>query len=682
MTWKVGSFNNIPRHAGDMQWDNEPSAGDAFVAPNGDDANDATAEAPVATVEEAMQAIDGEPATIWLRGGIHRRSEPLQLRPRDVPLRIAAYPDEQPVITGATVLTDWEETTINGVDCWRTSVESDRTFRTLFVDGERRHPPRLPKAVDAVFDDDEIVRENAGRFYAFESAPDEDGARRFRPEPGSIDPTWHDLESVDVVTMAKWYDERAPIEDVTVDADGQVTDVTLAFRPYDTKEWPGRIYYVENVREALTEPGEFYLDRETAECYYVPYPDETLDAVTITAPHVRELVRIVGDPIDRPVTNLTLSGLTIAETDWAHWQRPDWITGQSAAPTTAAVRLRGVKDLTIEDCTISTVGEYGLALREGCRGISIQGCEFADLGAGAIKLGSYANDPHAADARTERIQILDNHLHHGGRVFHLGAGILAMDVSRVRIAYNHIHDFYYTGVSCGWNWGYADSVAWENTIERNHIHDLGKRLLSDMGGVYTLGVQPGTTITGNRIHDVRAREYGAWGIYPDEGSSHILVEGNLVYDVDNEPFGQHFGRENIVRHNVFAFGGTGIVRLSRAENHVAFTCERNVFLTDGAPVVTDGYGWSVADAIDGSGPPGIISDLNVWWRTDGEAPTVGDGLSFDDWQAAGFDRHATVTDPGVTDATARDFRPNADSPLHEWRVDCSPLDPATVGPRR
>ena len=665
-----------------MQWEHEPVPGDVVVAPDGDDAADGTTDAPVATIERAMAMTDGESATIWLRDGVHRRHEPLQVRPRGTPLRIAAYPDERPVIAGATELTGWQAAELDGVDCWRTTVDADRTFRTLFVDGDRRHPPRLPKAVDAVLNDGELVDQDASRFFAFQDAPDEDGARRFTPEPGSIDPTWHDLESVDVVTMAKWYDERAPIEDVSVDPAGQATEVTLAFRPYDTKEWPGRIYYVENVREALTEPGEFYLDRTEGACYYVPYPDEELGEVTITAPHVRELVRVVGDPTDRPVSELTLTGLTFAETDWAHWQRPDWITGQSAAPTTAAVRFRGVEDVHVVDCTIRGVGEYGLGFREGCREVTVKGCELTDLGAGAIKLGSYGNDPHAADARTERIELLDNHLHDGGRVFHLGAGILAMDVSRVRIAYNHIHDFYYTGVSCGWNWGYADSVAWENIIERNHIHDLGKRLLSDMGGVYTLGVQPGTTIRGNRIHDVRAREYGAWGIYPDEGSSHVLVEGNLVYDVDNEPFGQHFGRENVVRYNVFAFGGTGIVRLSRAEEHIAFTAERNVLLSDGAPMVNDGYGWSVADAVDGTGPDGIISDLNVWWQLDGGTPTVGEDVSLAEWQEAGFDRHSTVTEPGFSDPANREFRLTADSPLHDMGFECPPLDPEIVGPRR
>jgi len=193
--------------------------------------------------------------------------------------------------------------------------------------------------------------------------------------------------------------------------------------------------------------------------------------------------------------------------------------------------------------------------------------------------------------------------------------------------------FYYTGISIGWTWDYGPSLASNNLVEFNHVHHIGAQsdgdgpTLSDMGGIYTLGKQPGTRIVNNLWHDVAGRSYGGWGIYHDEGSSGILDQSNLVYRTTHGGFHQHYGETNILLNNIFAFARDHQIQRSRPESHPSFTFETNIVYFDSGVLL--GGDWS--------GDQYVI-DRNLYWDArSGTNSMPFAGMSLEKWRERGHD---------------------------------------------
>ncbi|MEI9980565.1 MAG: right-handed parallel beta-helix repeat-containing protein [Edaphobacter sp.] len=605
-------------------------------------------QGPIKTLAEARDAARAQrrsgitgPITITVRAGTYFLPQTLILGPEDSDTIWEAAHGEHPVISGGRIISGWTKT--SGA-AW-TADAPGPYFRQLFVNGTRATRPRTPN--------DTFFR------FAGNGTPHAPLQLHFRGK--DIKPEWANQPDVEVVGFMAWSDFRSPIQ--SVDKKSHLVE----FGPQqDSANEEDARYFIENLPNALDAPGQWYLDRSTQKVSYIPLKGQNMDQVQIIAAGLERLVYLQGRPeTGEVVRNIIFRGLTFAHADWNE-DPHGYFDKQAAFPASSSVEAIGAINFRVERCTFAHSGGYGLELGRGSQHNQVVANEFYDLGAGGIKVGE--PDPRRKDAeRNYDNLIADNHIHNLGLVYAAGVGIWVLQSGRNQIIHNDGHDLFYTAISVGWTWGYWPNQSKDNLIAFNHLHSIGKDMLSDMGGIYTLGVQPGTVIQNNLIHDVSSFTYGGWGIYLDEGSSDIVVQDNVVYSCKSAGFHQHYGRENILRNNIFAFNHEYQLMRTRGEPHVSFTLENNIVYFDRGVVL--GANWT-----DGS----YIMRNNLYYDTR-TTDILFLNRPFSDWQASGRDQGSRIADPLFINAGKFDFRLRPESPA--LKMGFHQIDISTVGPR-
>jgi parallel beta-helix repeat protein len=385
----------------------------------------------------------------------------------------------------------------------------------------------------------------------------------------------------------------------------------------------------------------------------------------VVAPVPNQLILFQGNAATGNfVANLRFNGLTFQYTDWT-MPATGYADLQAAFDIPAAVQGTGTNSITFGNCTFAELGQYAISLGSGSSNNSIVANVMTDLGAGGVKIG----DPGIPQSGSESMAnvVSDNQIYNIGLVYPGAVGVWVGQSSGNTIAHNSIHDTFYTGISVGWTWGYTPTAAQGNLIEFNQIYGIGQGMMSDMGGIYTLGVQPGTVINNNVIHDVTIYAYGGEGVYLDQGSSNILVENNVVYNAENGGFNFNYGGQNTVQNNIFALGTTAQINRALAEPHLSFTFERNIVYWNQGLLLGGVWG-------DGE----YLFDYNLYFQAAG-SPVTFSGVTFAQWQAQGQDVHSLIADPLFTDPANGDFSLAAGSPA--YNLGFQPIDVSTVGPR-
>lgn len=515
-----------------------------------------------------------KPVTLRLEPGVHELSNTLRLGPEDSGIVFESSPQGPAVVSGGHSVTGWRA---SGDGTWRADITRGRPFRQLTVNGVRAIRSRHPNSGCFKAAGEEIPFDPKG------STPSA-GHRR---HPALV----YNPKDVDFAALARpdlaeirvfhwWVDSHLTIG--RVDAESNKVWFACPTHYYvgmhhNTKQ-PG-LYRVENAREFLDAPGEWFCDARDGVLEYLPRPGERPDdgGFSAIASQLRELVRIEGDPVKSGsyVSNVVFRGVTFRDADAGLGPDDPVNDRQGSESIGAALLLSGSRGVRFERCNFTALDGFAVKVCDGSRDVSFSRCEFKELGAGAVQIDGGDERSHPA-ARTRGVSVEDCEIADYGLDWASAVGILIKHADGNRIVHNWIHDGFYTAISVGWRWGYGDSVARDNIIEGNRIETIGKGLLNDMGGIYMLGHAPGTVVRGNVVHGVRSYTYGGHAVYCDEGSQGVLVENNLLYDTP-DVFNIHYGREIVLRNNILALGRGSLFNTGIVEPHVSLYCYGNIF---------------------------------------------------------------------------------------------------------
>lgn len=475
--------------------------------------------------------------TVTLAQGTYVLSKPLRIT-RAVTLTAAK--DADVILSGGRPISGWTDL---GNGHWRADVPAELRasgFRELFVDGQRAIRARHP---------------DTGTFRIAAAGPDQRTSFSFQESDLQ---KWENPRQIEFVFYHDWSLSRVhlaaiDLETRTAMLADPVGQTTARHYAMDWFEKQPR-YHLENHPAFLDDPGEWYLDETNHTVTYLPRPGEDLEKAEVIAPFAPALLEI------EDAEKVRLENLTFRHMNWQ--LPPGGCAGVQAAfhqvrpapgqyenrrePKPAAITVRNSRDVAIRRCRIEQLGASGLWARGDSNGITIEDCVFRDCGANGVMIG----DERSSDDATTKVVLANSLIERCGLEDYGAVGVWIGLANHITVRDCELRDLPYTGISVGWRWDPTPTSCHHNLIENNHIHHIMQKL-SDGGGIYTLGRQPGTVLRGNRIHDVpvNAGRAESNGMFLDEGTTEIVIESNTIWNIARSPLRFHKAGENLVTKN-------------------------------------------------------------------------------------------------------------------------------------
>ena len=773
-TQQTGSFpltvkitdSSSPQQSASQQYTVKSQSGqsataDFFIAPDGKDSwsgtlpapNSNNTDGPFATVSRAQTAVQAilqnpkgrtSPIQVMLRAGTYYLTQPLSFTSADsgtasLQVNWSNYPGETPVISGGMRVTNW---TKNGTQ-WTANLPSGmQYFEQFFYNGQRRLRPRLGGGVGTYYRIANTVYTSSQSANCSVNVPGKgwECFDRFEYTAGDpISSNWQNLNSpyptgdIEVQVFEKWVASKLRIKSIDTNAHivyltGPTTQIDFYYGIMQNHR-----YIVENLKDAFTQPGQWFLDRSKNPwtLNYIANAGENPPTDTVIVPQTTQV--LIGNSLEY----VTFQGITFAHDNWT-------VPSQGYAAVSydpgvsGAVGCYNCSYVTFDGVTVTQASGGGIEMYTSNTSSTtshdvVKNSALYDLGGFGIRYGLLANYKDT-DANVAQFGTFENNVIAGyGRITPSADGIALGDSHDNLITHNDIYDGYHGGIHvCDLNCppGSNNSHgAFNNVSSFNHVYNLGQGILDDFGAIY-YNVDPAATgnqILNNKIHDMSDASaldsdgYAGQGIYVDNDTANMLVQNNLVYRTSSSTVAETCGPQtpgttNKFINNIFAFGRLGIKQegcAPPANGVQQFTFTNNLIYFDRGKVqngyvVCNGtscppvqmYSENMYCYVPGNGcaPP-----ANIFYTTDSSGK-YGSGPEFPTFQAwqssTGEDRGSVLQNPGFANPAYPDddyslkespgvgfvvFDPNQagrsnpviPSPIVESAFPIAPFNPAT-----
>ena len=573
-----------------------------YVHPAGNPDAPGTKENPLSSPQGALDKVSDlrqnfrGPLTILLAPGTYRLTEPLVISPALGPLTLQGIQAAEVKIKGSIVLDcTWQR---YKDQIWVAKVANPPViFDQLYVSGQCQTLARYPNYDPAGGD----WQGHAGDAVA-PARP-----QRWKNPTGGY---------VHAMHAGRWGDFHYLI--TGKDADGALS-LTGGHQNNRPAPWHAESRMVENIFEELDTTGEWFYSAQEQALYYWPPDSMNLPVATVEVSALKHLVEFKGTA-QNPLTDITIEGIHFQHTRRTFMEpyhrllRSDWSIYRGGA-----MLLDGTAQCTIRHCVFSDLGGNAIFLNGYNRQVTISGNHIYTCGASGICLvgdSTAVRSPSfqyqefveisvmdtisgpANDLYPAHCFIINNLIHHIGRIEKQVAGVQLSMANAVQVMHNTIYDVPRAGINIGdGTWG-GHLIAFNDVF--NTVLETG-----DHGAFNSWGrdrfwhlrwetidsltkanpnmpywdAQQTTIIRNNRFRC----DHG-WDIDLDDGSSNYHIYDNLCL---NGGIKLREGFYRVVRNNIMINNGFH-PHVWFAHSEDVFT--QNIVMTKHFPILLRGWG--------------------------------------------------------------------------------------------